>query len=350
MSQRSLAKPLLALAMFLLPIVVLEVGLRIFTDHDSRWNVRIGRTKQFDPLTQIRNRPNAEVHPGVWTNERGYLAPKGLSRAVPAGTTRILFLGDSVTFHPLPRNYPTFLAPALEERLGRPVQAVNVAVAGFASHNVRALYESEVRELEADALLLYVGWNDLGQFGPEGLPYKRVASGYTVSPWERILSELYTVRIVYALQRVLRRRQPAFDAPLSAEDEALYAAYYPSHYEENLRAILRDARERYPVVAIANLATLTSARPTKRDLATAHFPIGMDKNLRKLDRLVARYNEVVEKVAAGLAVPLVDLHGAFDSPEARREFTDSCHVTEAGAARIADTFLPVVAPALSPGS
>lgn len=337
-------KVVFSLIVLLTPMALLEVGLRIFTSQNSQWNVRIGGNKQFDPVTGVRNKPNIRWTDRVLTNEHGYLAPQGITYEKPPDTVRMIFMGDSVTFFPIEHNYPREIEERWEDRYSIEIEVLNAAVAGFASDNVRALYESEIRDYEADYFFLYVGWNDLGQYGPEGLPYKRIATGYEVSNLERIVSNIYTVRIFYALQRYMRHKQPTVDAPLNPADEAIYDAYYPSHFDENLRAVLTDARQRYPHVYVANLATITNSDPTPWELETAHFPTGMDKNIRKLDRLVATYNEVVEKVAREEGIPMVDLHGAFDDRSARRFFRDSCHVTVEGTRRLAASVLGVMEP------
>lgn len=345
MSRRWYLPILLASSLGLL--AALELGLRLLTGADSRWNVRLGAGKQFDPVTQFRNRPHFPAG-DLRTNERGYLAPDGLAPPLPPDRLRLLYLGDSVTFLPPRHNYPRQIERLLAGR-GVPVETVNTAVPGFASENVRALFETEVSELEADYLFVYVGWNDLGQYGPEGLPYKKRRAGYQLSPLQRVLSNVYSIRFVYALQRTLRQWLPTRNDPLSERESALYEGYRPTHFEENLRAVLELARRRYPRVVLLNLATITSAEPSEDEMRRAHFPIGMSKNLRKLDRLVASYNAVVAELAAEQGVTLVDLHAAFASHEAKRDFTDSAHVTPAGAERIARSVIAAIEPTL-PGA
>ena len=324
------------LAICLSPIVLIEVGLRVFTGVNSQWNLRIGASKQFDPVTKFRNKPDYDFGNGIRTNESGYFAPRGIAHDKPDAGMRIIYLGDSVTFHPLDRNYPRQVEEMLERSRGEEVETLNAAVAGFDSDSVRAMLENEIGAFEADHLFVYVGWNDVGQYGPEGLPYKRRSAGYELSPLQNLLSQIYTVRLVYAVQRLQRQRLPAVSHALAPEDAARYASYMPSHYEENLRAIVRFAKERYPHVHLMNLATISSDDPTESELEKAHFPTGMDKNLRKLHQLVLRYNEVVERVAVEEGVDLVDLFSEFASPERRGELTDSCHVTAAGAEVIAE--------------
>ena len=251
---------------------------------------------------------------------------------------RVIVMGDSVSFLPTSANHPRQLEHLLGKR-GFAVETLNAAVPGFASHNLRALFESEVSKYDADIFVLSVGWNDLGQFGPEGLPYKRYQAGYEVSALQRVLSGIYLVRAPYALVRFLRRFEPAFDAPLSEADVRLYDAYVPQHYYENLSAVLELAKQRYPRVFVTNLATLTSEDPSRYQLETAHFPVGMDKNMRKLHRVVLRYNETVERVAREQGVPIIDLYSVFQDDEARRTMRDSCHVNAEGAELIAAAVL-----------
>lgn len=320
-------------------IGILEFGLRIFTDYNSKWNIRLGAAKLFDPVTRFRNQPHYDFGDGAVTNERGYLAPEGLRPEKPDGKLRFVFLGDSVTFLPPAANYPRELARLVGERTGRVVEVVNTAVPGFSSENARALFESEVSRLRGDVLFVYLGWNDLGQFGPEGLPYKRQEAGYSLSSLQRILSSSYTIRLFYAMQRFLVHYLPAVDQPLTEDEERLYSAYYPQHFEDNLRAIIKEGRDRYDRIILMNLATITNPSPTQDELRKVYFPVGMGKNMRKLDRLVQIYNATVEKVAKEEGVTLVDLHSVFDSHEARADLTDSCHVNAAGANRIANALL-----------
>ena len=321
----------------------LEIALRVLTDYSSRWNVRLGAEKQFDPVAQFRNRPNYDLGDGVVTNELGYRAPRGLSRARPPHAIRILYLGDSNSVTPRLRPFPAQVEPILEAELGVEVETVNAAVAGYSSENALLLFEHELSRFDADHFFVYLGWNDLGQFGPEGLPYKRERMGYQISPLQRVLSHVYSVRFLYAFQLWLAHRQPTLNEPMDARTRALYEAYDPAHFRENLRRILQIAGERYPNVYLATLATITNDDPTEWELRTAHFPTGMARNMTMLHSLVGKYNAVVREVAAAQGVPRVDLYTLFDSREARRLFTDSCHMDAAGAARIARAVADAIA-------
>jgi lysophospholipase L1-like esterase len=312
-------------------LLVAEVGLRVLTSADSKWNVRLGASKQHDPIAIFRNKPFYDYGQGLVANEYGYLAPHDLDEAPPPDALRILYLGDSNTVTPRYTHYPVAVERIVEGELGVDVQTVNTAVPGYSSLNARLLFEGEVVRFDADHFVVYLGWNDLGQYGPEGLPYKRVAQGYEVSPIQRVLSNVYTIRFVYAVQRYRQRSTPARYGELTAEERALYAAYEPDHFVENMRAILARAKERYPNVYVGSIATITNEDPTASELATAHFPVGMGKNMKKLHLLVMKYDAAVRAVAAETGVEVLDFHARFDDREARKSFTDSCHMNADGA-------------------
>ena len=311
-----------------------EIGLRLLTDRESRWNIRLGTALAFDPVTHFRWKPDHRIAEGVVTNEHGLLAPRGLAHEKPAGVLRLVYLGDSVTVLPAPGFYPAQVEDLLAAQ-GLRVETLNAAVPGYSTENARALFESDVVRYDGDWLFVALGWNDLGKYGPEGLPYKRLDAGYRLNPVQEALTHVYSLRFLYAAGDLWRRRQPSVERALTPDEEQLYASYYPQHYEDNLRAILALAKTRYPHVVLMNLATITNDHPTASELARAHYPTGMDKNMRKLHRLVGTYNEVAARVAREAGVPLLDLYALFDDPAARASFTDSCHFDRAGAARVA---------------
>lgn len=324
----------IALALGLAAFVASEIGLRLLTDRESRWNIRLGAALDFDPVANFRWKRNHRIADGVVTNENGLLAPPGLTTAKPPGVLRLIYLGDSVTVLPAPGFYPAQVEALLAARRVA-VQTLNAAVPGYSTENARALFESEIQHYDGDWFFVALGWNDLGKYGPEGLPYKQLRAGFRLNPVQSLLTHLYTLRFAYAAQEFVRRWQPSVDRPLTPAEERLYGDYYPKHFEDNLHAILALAKSHYPHVAVLNLATLTNDHPTASELARAHYPTGMDKNMRKLDKLVGTYNAVIDQVAAAEGVDEIDIRDLFADPVARASFTDSCHLDRAGAGRIA---------------
>ena len=107
---------LLALGTFIGVLGGSELALRLFINYDSQWNQRLGASREFDPVTQFRNKPNFRFQSGATTNERGYFAPSYLPVENPPNRFRIIFMGDSVTFLPTSRNYPVQLELLLRKR------------------------------------------------------------------------------------------------------------------------------------------------------------------------------------------------------------------------------------------
>lgn len=318
------------------PLLLLEVGLRLFASANSEWNMRLGANKVYDPKAGFRNKPNYEFPTGVSTNEHGYLAPEGIKHESPSDALRLVYLGDSITFTPAGRNFPRLVEQKLEQRARLEVQTLNAAVQGYASDNARALFDSEIASYDGEFFFVYLGWNDIGQYGPEGLPYKLRRVGYRTSTLQRWISDIYSLRLVYVLEDFLQHLQPAVNEPLRGETAELYERYYPEHFERNLRHILRKGWGIYEHVYVVNLATITSEDPTPQEMRRAHFPTGMGKNFRKLHRLVRTYNEAVAAAAEATGTQVIDLYAAFEPASRKRYFRDSCHFTPEGTEIVAE--------------
>jgi lysophospholipase L1-like esterase len=216
------------------------------------------------------------------------------------------------------------------------VETINAAVPGYTSENARALFETELSRFDADYFFVYLGWNDLFHYGPESLPLERVErAGYQLNPIQRVLSHVYSLRMLFATEFLLSRYQPTVNAALDERERTLYDNYRPQHFYNNLHAILRLAKKRYPHVYVMTMATITNGSPTPDELRKAHFPKGMSKNVHKLDIAVTAYNEAIRTVARDEDVPVLDFFDLFNSHESRTLLVDSCHFLPKGAARAA---------------
>jgi len=54
----------------------------------------------------FRLKPNHRMGEGVYTNEKGFLAPPGLTPEKPNDRLRVIYVGDSVTALPVPGSTP----------------------------------------------------------------------------------------------------------------------------------------------------------------------------------------------------------------------------------------------------
>jgi len=113
-----------------------------------------------------------------------------------------------------------------------------------------------------------------------------------------------------------------------------------AEYEQNLRWLITTSREQQikPVLMTTNPTRWTSklrdlyGKPPYRP----DEPDGFDAPV------LASYNEAVRRLAAELAVPLVDVHAAFTAQNADRLLLDGMHPNDAGHQLIAELLLPIV--------
>ena len=104
-----------------------------------------------------------KLPPGDDTNSQGFLGPE-IEIPKPEGVQRVLFFGDSCTQQGLPRTVAHRLnrKGGLRDAAGiaRPVEAINLAVSGYSSYQGLILARRWMDPLEADAVVIYFGWND----------------------------------------------------------------------------------------------------------------------------------------------------------------------------------------------
>ena len=161
------------------------------------------RTRIFegDPLLFWRLQP--DLHDVVWdatrlsTNAQGlrYDRPVGPK---PAGTFRIVCVGDSVTFgyrvprvfirHPraeaewLP--YPALLERALREaNPGRPIEVVPLATPGYSSHQGLAWLRRDIGRLQPDVVTVCFGWNDIDLRGWSDAQVMKTSWPHVTARW-----------------------------------------------------------------------------------------------------------------------------------------------------------------------
>ena len=110
------------------------------------------------------------VPPGSFTidnipyriNSRGMRGDEPASEK-PAGGLRIMFLGDSTIFgHGVfeAQAFPYLAGKMLEQRLGRPVEVINMAIPGYSSTQCRIAFEDNVDTLKPDIVVLAAMWSD----------------------------------------------------------------------------------------------------------------------------------------------------------------------------------------------
>jgi len=174
---------LLAVAALNLVLVVPELALRL-ADFRFESGIQFGYPR---PERMLAFEPDPDL---FWRlppsdPEVNSLGFKGDEIAVPKpdGTFRILFLGDSCTFQGYPQRVADLLAQRPDPRLR--VEAVNLGVPGYSSHQGRIVAELYGEVFEPDLVFAAFGWNDhwLAYGAPDAPGASRRACSSTRDWW-----------------------------------------------------------------------------------------------------------------------------------------------------------------------
>lgn len=166
------------LALFLLaPVLLLERALRPFVEQSTTIYAP-------DPELGWRLVPGAEddwLGVPVRINSRGLRGPER-SLEKPAGTRRVLFLGDSVVFGTFLEQDELSIPARAEEVLARElscaVECINAGVGGYAPWQERRFLEKDLAPYEPDLVVLVFVLNDVSEpsglerFGGRGLGFQ----------------------------------------------------------------------------------------------------------------------------------------------------------------------------------
>jgi lysophospholipase L1-like esterase len=207
-------KVLLAVTVFALPLAWLEIGLRPFVpdqdkstslfvrDDDLGWRLRPGATQSWGGVD-------------VTINPRGFRGPV-IPYLRTNGATRVLYLGDSVTFgYRVDRwqdTYPFLLGDMLAAREARTVETINLSVEGYSQWQQHGVLTRDGFNYAPDLVVLGFVLNDvtemfyLPQFGgtDEGFQLRHTYA----SSLDRLLSKsalVYEIRNVIVELKAKRR-------------------------------------------------------------------------------------------------------------------------------------------------
>jgi len=273
----------------------------------------------------------------IVVNSRGFTGAE-FEDPAPPGTLRIVSVGDSCTFGSgsVRGTYPARLEELLRTGAdGRRYQVINAGIEGLNSELALRRLESRVVPLQPDLVTLYIGWNDLMKFDPDGqVESPRLA---LIARW---LDRLWTVK---GLRKLLfYNLRPRLAPPRTGPESRTgrYADYQPAVFERNLRAMIATARAIPAEVVVMTLPSVVSVDMSVEDIqrANVQFPYFRGANVvADFVDLIAAYNRTIRRVAAEEGVPVVDLAQEIDArPDRRALFLDTMHATPAGRGVIAE--------------
>jgi lysophospholipase L1-like esterase len=298
-ARRTLAGLVLAAASVALALGVLEVGLRA-----AGWSRRLPTPPQFwstwmvyDPVLMRKNQPGfVDESRGIRINALG-LRGEEIAPVKPAGTVRIVCLGDSTTFGVFKNGpgdvrtssvYPAALAAALHDAGYDRVEVVNAGRLGATSASGLALFLTTLRPLAPDVLVVRLGNNDHSMIrGHESPPLATDAEYAVLRTLPAWMFRLELVRLAFHAYRQWLATKPwatsGHQVPLD-------------RYELNIRRLVADARAGGTRVLFLDFPY----RELSRGLSPGDsLPNYFDdvKTLDELHAVHATYQAVTERVA-----------------------------------------------------
>jgi lysophospholipase L1-like esterase len=283
-----------------------------------------GETSLYEPRPHVLYaRP--PLLPGV--NRLGFTGPEPALAKAP-GVLRVACLGSSTTEGGNPEgeqgSYPHFLKPALEARLGRPVEVLNFGMSGWTTAEELVHFVLVVQDYAPDVVVLHEAVNDVPPrnwpgFEPDYSHYRR--------PWTPPAHGLpfrLLVRVSDAFAAWARRREAAvgLDAVVvrpPAGPFAFAGGTLPPGTEAPFRRNVRT------------LAELARSRGARVLLATMPFDAARADAFPPFHAGLVEHNAILRELAAAERLGLADLEAMARGEQALAgAFLDLVHVTPAG--------------------
>lgn len=338
----------LALGSLLLTALLLEGGARLalLSLGESGAPIRIGweekptRTGEVrlrdrvyvpDPDVFFRLAPNLAItettNPRIFdlrTNSLG-LRDDEPTLPKPAGTYRVLAVGDSCTFGSgagQAGGYPAQLEQRLRDSRREPsFQVLNGGVPGYTSFQALGFLETRGFDLDPDAVVFATGIND-ASVATAGSK-RRFDRGSMLS--DREYAEASRANRRFGITRLLWRAGLGLGGSAEPGERpgGLKRRVSPSAYAANLESLVSASRAR-------GILPLIVVWPVRNQVADpeARTPE------KPIDRVIPLYHARARDVARRTGAPLVDLVGAFRGRE--ELFLDKVHFQAEGYGLVAD--------------
>lgn len=277
-----------------------------------------GATPHLVPDPELGFKLNPEIE-GI--NSLGIRGPE-IDLRRPAGTFRILLLGDSITY---PKDsWAMYLRQDLAPRCTSPIEVINAAVHGYTTYQERVLLERDLLPLEPDLVIVQYCLNDnyrfLHRITSAGRRLMTLeAKKFLFPDGDGVLEWLTeTSYLVYGIRRaLLGLRAPDPNAP-PWENHMVRAAWSDATWRsqaEHFSSMCRSVRAnggRFVVLAVP-----------------LEVQLGVEL-LRERRQRTLKPQTALAKICRAWEIPFLDIHGAFVARRDRGLYTDGLHLTETG--------------------
>lgn len=342
-------KVLFSFIALLIFAIILEFGIRLvlFFTHPGNRTLTPDAYEEVDPNFGWGLKPNYQnvlFSPDTGREELLIINSKGFrgkefETEKKPGVSRIIAMGDSVTFGITPEAcpYPAQLQELLDQKYPNQIEIINAGVEGYSSQYVLKRLQYDILQYQPDMIIVYAGWNDLYAVNPLSLMDSGQLTGLA-----NFLNKFYLYKgsrkLIFQwlkpeLASILNQNHPEI------KTENAYQNFEPADYRNNLEQIVATAKNSQIRVVLVNLASILSDQMTEMDLQKVHYPY-FTSGVKELKTLQARYNQTIKEVAQKEQVPLIDLDQVLSQrPNKGELFFDTMHLYCAGQKVIAETVL-----------
>jgi len=313
--------------------------------------------------------PSVEIIPGEKLDARG-LRETGRDHHEEQ-QYGIIAIGDSCTFSvgssKEATSYPTLLEKRLNDKHDKPVEVYNAGVPGYNSLQMLLKLHMTLRDVEADEVIIYGGWNDINVMRHDrgGLYIENNANGMPKmyrhrTYWElakqvpdgleKILSRSYLYNHIkfkivahHAIERITAYWQK--NGLESMPPTPISKPRLFDNFRNNMESIIALAKGRGAKVAVVTLAT-----PLRAEYSQEYRQQFMNKFGSDTDNFIAltpaemfyhidRFNDILRELAVEHDIQLYDWADWYRKSGDLSMFTDVVHPNDKGYAYLVDKII-----------
>ena len=315
---------------FFLAFGSIEICVRLLTNSNSTLNINIGGFKEYHDIRGAKLKANY-TSKNIKTNSFSILGPE-FEILKEKNKIRVLSIGNSVTFSPVERNYSLVMQEKLSNQFDSDIEVICAAVPGYDSFDALNWYDEFLHKIEVDIAVIYLGFNDLGQFHPFGVKYKIEKLGYSDRSFSGFLMKhIYTLRIPYFFAGRIQRNKEVDLSELTIKEFEIVNNYFPDHYFKNMTSLVEKLKNDGVSVYLVDLTGLLNYdNITDKEIQKIIFPRGTKRKLSLFKALFEKYQHALDSVSQTTVTPLIDLPSLISTTKDRMIFTDDCHINISG--------------------